>query len=245
MRLLFWFSLFALFQPAIFAQDYFARAVVKFEAGEYENAQLLFQKQLQNHPDHLKSQEYLGDIEAHQQNWEAAISVYKKLMGKTPDNADLHYKYGGAMGMKASGDYWFALLNYKEIRHQFEEAIRLNPSHIDAHWALVEYYLQLLSILGGGEEKATRFANRLLEISQVDGYLALGRIAEFYKKDSEAEKAYLHANQVGQSIHTYRTLGDFYAKRGQKEKALTVFRKANEKFQNEFSEDLERLKKDS
>lgn len=234
MRLLSCFFLILFFQTAVFAQNHFDQAVNKFDAGEYENAQLLFQKHLQNHPNHLKSQEYLGDIEAHQQNWEAAISVYKKILEKTPDNADLQYKYGGAMGMKASGNYWFALLNYKEIRHQFEEAIRLNPSHIDAHWALVEYYLQLPSILGGGEEKAKYFANQLLEISKVDGYLALGRVAEFYKKDSEAEKAYIQANKIGQSILTFRTLGNFYVKRNQKEKAIAVFEKAQRKFGKEF-----------
>lgn len=225
----------------LFAQNYFELAEKKFEAAEFEQAKILFQKHCQDRPEDLKSKEYLGDIEAHLKNWDGAISIYKDLLKSLPESAGLHYKHGGAMGMKASENRWFALTNYKEIRNEFEETLRLDPLHIDAHWALVEYYLQLPFILGGGEEKAKYIANQLMKISKVDGYLALGRIAEFYNKHLETEKAFIRANQIGRSVHTFRTLGKFYEKRNQKEKADAVYEKAKLKFGNEFSDDLKKL----
>lgn len=227
--------LISVFLPvAVIAQDYYNMAIAKFDIADYENAAILLKKNLHDHPGHQESKEYLGDIFAHQGSWDEAISIYKELSERVPNNAGYHYKFGGAMGMKAAENRWFALMNYKEIRFQFEEALRLNPKHIDSHWALVEYYLQLPGILGGGEEKAKDYAHRLIKISKVDGYLATGRIAEFYKKFSEAEKAYIRANKIGQSVHTFRTLAKFYKKNGRNEKADVVVREAEKIFGVDF-----------
>src|SRR5690606_1960228 len=218
------------------AQGFFNQAEKQFEAGNYKDAKILFQKHLEFEPNHLKTREYLGDIEAHLGNWDTAIPIYSALSNNFPDNAEYHYKYGGAMGMKASDNRWYALMNYSRIRQEFEEAIRLNPNHIDAHWALVEYNLQLPFILGGGEEKARFFAKQLSKISKVDGYLALGKIAEFYHHYSEAEKAYVKANNIGQSVHTFRTLVKYYKRQNQNKKADAVSKEAERKFGSGFAE---------
>jgi hypothetical protein len=48
-----------------------------------------------------------------------------------------------------------------EIKESFEKAIKLNPAHIDARWALIELYIKLPGIVGGSETKALKYSNEL------------------------------------------------------------------------------------
>jgi hypothetical protein len=62
-----------------------------------------------------------------------------------------------------------------------KKAIKLNPAHIDARWALIELYIKLPGIVGG-ETKALKYASELSKISSVDGYLSRGHIDEYYRR---------------------------------------------------------------
>ena len=116
-----------------------------------------------------------------------------------------------------------ALSMCSDIRNSFEKALRLDPKHIDARWALIEYYLQLPGIFGGSEVKANSYANELLVLSPVDGYLAKGHVAEYIKKYQLAEKHYLKAIEIGQSQTTYQKLANLYKnKMNQPEKAKAL-----------------------
>jgi hypothetical protein len=44
-----------------------------------------------------------------------------------------------------------------EIKSHLKKAIKLNPAHIDARWALIELYIKL-PIVGGSETKALKYA---------------------------------------------------------------------------------------
>jgi tetratricopeptide (TPR) repeat protein len=97
-----------------------------------------------------------------------------------------------------------------EIRESFEKAIKLDPGHIDARWALVEFYMQLPRIVGGSEGKAIRYSNELLKLSPIDGYMSRGRIEEYYKRYNSAELQYKKAIAIGSSIKSYQMLADLY-----------------------------------
>jgi tetratricopeptide (TPR) repeat protein len=96
------------------------------------------------------------------------------------------------------------------VRSSFEKAIQINPKHIEARWALIEYYLQLPAMLGGSESKATQYANELSKLSTVDGFLAKGRIAVYFERYANAEINYKKAYEIGQSKITYERLYDLY-----------------------------------
>jgi uncharacterized protein HemY len=109
-----------------------------------------------------------------------------------------------------------------EIKSEFQSALKLNPNHIGARWP-IEIYLQLPMMAGGSEKKAIQYANELLRVSTVDGYLARGHIEEYYKRYAAAEKQYKKAIAIGQSATTYQKLADLYKnKMHQPEKAKAL-----------------------
>lgn len=187
---------------------------------------------MEANPNDQKTLEYLGDIASNAEDWDTAIEYYKALIEEDDSNANYQYKYGGALGMKAlTVNKLLAATYVGDLKFHFEKAASLDPSHIDARWALVELYMQLPGILGGSEEKALEYANQLLLLSPVDGFLAKGRIAEMAKRPADAEKYFKNAVQVGGSPLTYETLAGFYESNDQPQKASEVRTKA-ESIQN-------------
>lgn len=213
------------------AQIDFKKAENLFLAKRFSEAQPLLEKLVAKDPGNLKAIEYLGDIHGSKAQWKIALSYYSKLKNVSPQEADYYYKYGGVLGMIAKESNKFkALRMISEIRESFETAIKLEPKHVESRWALIELYLQLPGIVGGSEAKATRYANELMAISKVDGYLAKGKIAEYFNRYKEAEKQYLLAVSVGNSKICYQKLADLYNnKLNQPEKGKQILTRLNEK----------------
>lgn len=211
--------------------DDFERAELLFKQAKYEQAKVAFEIFLKDNSNHLKTLEYLGDIEGIYKSWDKAMLYYGKLIKLKPNEANYHYKFGGCLGMKAKESNKFKALGMiDDVKASFEKAIALNPNHIEARWALIELYLQLPGIVGGSEKKAQKYAAELLKISPVDGYLAQGRIAEYFDRNKEAEKYYLKAIAVGGSKTTYQKLANLYKnKMNQPEKAKALLETYKEK----------------
>jgi len=218
------FRILLLFPLVAFSQSDFSNAEKLFRQGNYAQSQTAFENFLKDNPTNLKTIEYLGDLRGISKDWPAAMAYYQKLKKLKPSEADYHYKYGGALGMLAKESNKFRALGMIDgIRESFEKAIELDPKHIEARWALIELYLELPGIVGGSEHKATNYANELLKISPVDGWLANGRISEYFNRFAKAEGYYKKAVEVGGSKISYQKLADLYKnKMNQPEKAKSV-----------------------
>jgi hypothetical protein len=201
-----------LFAPIlIWSQTNFEKGEKLFHAKKYDEAQLLLEGVLKARPSDIKTLEYLGDIAAHQKAWVKGAEYFKKLKELKPTEADYFYKYGGCLAMRAMEvNKLKAFGMVDDMKQAFEKTIVLNPKHIPARWALIEIYLQLPGILGGSESKALSYSNELMQISQVDGYLSKGRIDEYFKRYTSAEKNYMKANEIGKSKVTFQKLYNLY-----------------------------------
>ena len=204
--------IFILFFPlVVFAQSNFDRGQDLFEAGKLDQAERVFESVLKTDSSNLKTIEYLGDIAGQNKSWDKAIHFYEKLKVLKPAEANYHYKYGGALGMKALEVNKFKALGMiDEIKQSFEKAIQLNPKHIEARWALIELYIKLPGIVGGSESKAIHYSNELLKMSPVDGYMARGHIEEYFKRYTRAEQQYKKAIAVSNSVKSYQMLANLY-----------------------------------
>ncbi|WP_295338590.1 hypothetical protein [Flavobacterium sp.] len=219
------------FPMLVYSQSNFDKAEKFFMQDKYDLAKPIFESFLKESPNHIKTLEYLGDIEGAEKSWDKAMFYYGKLIKLKPGEANYHYKYGGCLGMKAKESNKFKALGMiDDVKASFEKAIALDSNHIEARWALIELYLQLPGIVGGSEKKAQRYAAELLKISPVDGYLAQGRIAEYFDRYKEAEKYYLKAITVGGSKTSYQKLANLYKnKMNQPERARLLLETYKEK----------------
>lgn len=203
--------IFLLVPICIWSQSSFEKGEKLYRAKKYEEARVLLEAFLKTKPSDVKTNEYLGEIAAHDKSWVKAAEYFKKTKELKPTEADYFYKYGGALAMRAMEiNKLKAFGMVEDMKQAFEKAISLNPKHIPARWALIELYLQLPGILGGSESKAISYSNELAQLSPVDGYLSKGRIDEYFKRYASAEKNYIKANEIGKSKITFQKLYNLY-----------------------------------
>lgn len=224
----------------IFGQIDFAKIETMIAGQQYNKAENVLRDYLLTHPKNTKGIELLGDIYGHQKNWDAAIAQYHSLVLDHPDIANYHYKYGGALGMKAlSISKIKALGIIGDVKTAFITASELDPNHIEVRWALVELYMQLPGIIGGSKTKALHYANELENLSVVDGYLAKGYIYEYDKEWIAAEKCYKQAIAEGGSLVCYGKLTHLYLLQNLPDKAIDNLENAYQKHQdNNLNYDL-------
>ncbi|WP_130734216.1 M48 family metallopeptidase [Flavobacterium sp. J27] len=196
-----------------FSQSNFEKGESLFHQKKYDEANVYFEAHLKAKPSDYKTIEYLGDIAGYHKKWDEAMVKYKVLKEKFPNNANYHYKYGGAMGMKAKESSKFKALGMiDEIETSFKTAAKLDAKHTDTRWALLILYLELPGILGGSEKKAQKYADELMTISKIDGVMAKGHIEEYFKRYTKAESYYLQGVNLTHSKTAYLRLINLYKK---------------------------------
>jgi tetratricopeptide (TPR) repeat protein len=212
------------------ANSDYEKAEQLFRQNKLVEAKALFEKHLKANPNHTKSLEYLGDIAGKNKNWDEAIGYYKKIKIQYPLNADYHYKYGGALGMKAKEINKFKALSLLgDVEESFLTAAKLDPKHIDTRWALVVFFTELPGIVGGSETKAQKYADELMKLSKVDGFMAKGYIDEYFKRYTKAEINYKKAHEIGNSKTTFQKLYDLYKNKMKQSQKAEELKKKFEK----------------
>lgn len=195
----------------LFSQSNFEKGEKLLAQNKYEEAKYHFTANLKQFPSDVKTLEYLGDITGKQKKWDDAIDYYKAIRNQFPKNANYHYKYGGALGMKAKESNKFAALGMiDDVEKSFLTAAKLDAKHIDTRWALVMFYVEIPAIIGGSEKKAQIYSDELMQLSKVDGYLSKGYIDVYFKRYKNAESNYKNAHIIGNSNITFEKLYDLY-----------------------------------
>ena len=218
------------FPMLVYSQSNFDKAEKFFMQDKYDLAKPIFESFLKESPNHIKTLEYLGDIEGAEKSWDKAMFYYGKLIKLKPGEANYHYKYGGCLGMKAKESNKFKAIGMiDEVEESFLTAAKLDSKHIETRWALVMLYIELPGIIGGSEKKAQKYADELMALSKVDGYLAKGYIDVYFSRYAKAEIHYKKAHEIGNSKTTFEKLYDLYLNK-LKDKAKA--NKLKEQFEN-------------
>lgn len=223
------FLLLVLSPVLAFSQSSLNDVEMLFQKKQYANAVNTITQFLEENPNNLEAIELLGDAYCHQKKWGEASAEFKKLVEADVNDANYHYKYAGVLGMKALENKFKSIGYIGDIRSSFEKAAELDPNHIEARWALVELYMQLPGIFGGGKNKSLHFAEELENLSKVDGYLAKGYIYEYDDEPELAEKYYKMAINEGGSLICFDKLTTLYENEKQPEKAIATIEEAQKK----------------
>ncbi len=219
-----------LFPIMVLGQTDLENAQTFLKDKKFKEAEKILVPFVTDNPSNIVALELLGDAYGHQKKWDDAIVQFKKLVDYDAQNANYHYKYGGALGMKAlSVNKFKALGIIGDVKEAFLKAAELDPEHVDARWALVELYMQLPGIIGGSKSKSLKYAYELENLSKVDGYLAKGYIYEYDKEPELAEEYYKKALNIGGSVNCFDKLTNFYENQQQPEKAIKNIESAYEK----------------
>ena len=139
------------------ANVHFGLGYLYWEKGQLEQAQREFELELANDPTHAQALAYLGDI-AVKNKQDALARSYLERAVAVRGASRLAYLDLGILNVGA-GNNEAAIAN-------FEEAIRMKPNEVDAHWRLA----RLLQAMGKKEQSQTELAKvREIHAAQDDG----------------------------------------------------------------------------
>ena len=111
-----------------------------------------------------------------------------EIEGETPD---LLYQIGGTNGILAlQKKNFFSIIYLNEMLESFSKALDLDPNHVPTLEAYIDALYSVPKILGGDKKKAIKLAERLMQISKIDGYLSMA-IIYFKNENKEMSNLYL------------------------------------------------------
>jgi tetratricopeptide (TPR) repeat protein len=155
-----------------------ARECVRlFEARSYEEAQSCLHAYLAEHREDTAAMAYLGRTFLARRRPAPALERLKRAVARAPERADLHDWLAQAYGIAAERapvvrQFGLAVKAGKE----FERAVTLDPSNLDAVEDLIEFQIEAPVFLGGSVAKAEAHAADLERRDRLRGRLALAQV---------------------------------------------------------------------
>ncbi len=145
-------------------------------------------------------------------DWDRGVGDCERAVVLDPNNSRYHMWLGRIYGEKADRANFMAAAGLaKKVRNEFEAAVRLNPTNIDARTDLAEFYLEAPGIIGGGRDKAEAQASALSTLDPAKAHWVNARIAEKKKDTAVAEQEYRAAIKSSQgAASAWLNLGLFY-----------------------------------
>ncbi len=174
-----------------------------------------------------------GDAEAHnllcrvyyqELRWDAAIHECEAAVSLEPTDSGYHLWLGRAYGEKADSIHSIKAYGLaKKVKSEFERAVQLDNSNVDALSDLGDFYYAAPGIVGGGKKKAQDVAQALQQRQPAQAHQLMGHLAEKEKNDSLAETEFKAAVEAsGHSADAWMTLASFYARHRQWDQMLAA-----------------------
>lgn len=158
----------------------------QFNAGNYAAAISTLQSAVTQDSASAEAYYWLGRSYYEVADYDSAVAQAEKSVALDPKNSLYHQWLGRAYGGKADRDRSFSLA--KKVKKEFQQAVSVNPSNIEARRDLEEYCLSAPWIVGGSKDEALEQVNSIAALDPVQGHLARALYdREALKKMDEAE----------------------------------------------------------
>ncbi len=206
--------------------------------GRVDETIRVLKARLQGSPNDADAYNLLGRAYFGLRRWDDAVAAGEHAVALAPNNSDYHLWLGRAYGEKAdASNALSAAFLAKKARQEFERAVELDASNLDARTDLAEFYLEAPSFLGGGKDKALQQAETIARKDPARAHWVAARIAEKEKKYDVAEREYKAAIDASSDNkgNYWLNLASFYKRRGRlndMEAAISKTMVANRKKSN-------------
>jgi tetratricopeptide (TPR) repeat protein len=160
----------------------------QFNSGNYTAAIKTLQAAATQNPNNAEVQYWLERCYYELRDYDNAVVTGEKAVELDPKNSLYHQWLGTTYGGKADRDRSFS--DARKVKKEFEEAVRLDPSNVQARRDLEQYLMEAPWVVGGNKDEARNQVTAIEGIDPIQGHLAR---AEFYlesKKPELAEKEY-------------------------------------------------------
>ena len=206
-------------------QNELEKGIELFKANKLTEAKISFEAYIKEHPDNPTAAIYLGRIYMNERNYDRSIDWFKKAVEINENSSESHHWLGRAYGQKAQKSSMFkqAFLARK-VRQEFEKAVELDSTNIDAKFDLIQYYIMAPGFMGGSKEKAWKLARQIKMFDTLKGHQAFALIYQSNEKYDQAENEYLAAiREDPQNTNLQFNLGLFQVHVKKYDNALETF----------------------
>ena len=143
------------------------------------------------------------------EEYRRAQESFERALSKNPLSSTYNFWLGLAIGRRAEGMTGFRRLGAiglaKKVKVQFERAVELDGSNLDALEALQTFHFQAPAFVGGNKAEARRIADRIKQIDEERGAIAWAACFEKDKDFASAAVQYALARELAPEQH--RLLG--------------------------------------
>ena len=158
-----------------------------------------------------------------------AIKYARKAVKADKKNSRYHLMLANGYGMKASKGGLKAMYYGRKFKKECELAVEYDPENVQAHRALMSFYMHAPSVMGGGMEKAKETAETIASLDVYHGHVAHGAIAQLEDDNVSAESSYLAAAAIdSQNADGWSRLGAFYIEVERPADAVPAFERVRE-----------------
>jgi tetratricopeptide (TPR) repeat protein len=160
---------------------------------------------------HLLSRAYYAT-----EHWDEAVSAGERAVALRPGDASYHLWLAREYGEKAANARAMTAATLaRKAKNEFERAVQLDPSSVEARLDLARYYTEAPVIMGGGLDKAREQAALVAKQNSAKSHLILARIAEKEKQFPEAERQLRQAiSEAREPAEYWLELAGFYRTQG-------------------------------
>lgn len=161
----------------------------KVDSGDYRGAISVLQSAVSQTPTDAASFYWLGRAFYELRDYDNAASAEEKAVALATKNSVYHDWLGRAYGGKADKERSFLIA--KKVKAEFENAVKLDPSNVDARRDLEEYCIDAPWIAGGSKDEAQQQVDAIAALDPVQGHVARAVFDnEELKKPAQAEAEY-------------------------------------------------------
>jgi tetratricopeptide (TPR) repeat protein len=186
-----------------------------FDAGQYSQAADLLNAAAEKSPDDAQLRFLLGRCYYELGDFARAIDALEHGVAISPQDSQGHDWLGRAYGRRAEQENFLTAYSLaRKTRHEFETAVFLAPSNLEAQRDLIRFDMNAPSVVGGGDDKALREIDQLAAIDPVESDLAR---AEFYatkKRYDDADQLYQKILEAPKRVGVCLEVADYYRDRG-------------------------------
>ncbi len=195
-----------------------------FEKGDYTQAIEILKKAAGSDPNNGDLYLWLTKSYLQVDQYDSAVSSGEKAVAINPKNSEYHRWLGEAYGAKADHASMLSAYSFaRKTQKEFETASQLDEHNYDALQDLVEYDCTAPGVVGGGEDKAQPWIQKLMSMDPAEGHFASG-ICKAQKKDyttadTELGKALESKPKTAARVYD---IGDYFLQRRNAAKLLEV-----------------------
>ena len=156
-----------------------------------------------------------------------AISWFEKAVNANDKSSAHHLWLGNALGEQASHTNKLKLpFLARRVKGEFDKAVELDPSSLEARHGLIQFYSQAPSVMGGSMDKAKDQAREIGKIDAIRGHVEMAALLE-HDKDIAGAEAEFNAivSAAPDSAIGYNALGNLYRRQKRYTDAVSVYEK--------------------